>query len=128
MVIEFKGTNRPSLTGLSVALVVRTARTTDSLSLTGHTIQKIHSLYGTFQCNLTRNTFGISILPNLPILLPFHHPSLGLSVWEPTWFKGSAALLQEVRSILLARVGNTRRFQAEPGNERSLAVVEPEVP
>jgi hypothetical protein len=47
MVIEFKGTDRPSLTGRSVALVVRKARTTDSLSLTGHSIQKIHSLYGT---------------------------------------------------------------------------------
>jgi hypothetical protein len=47
MVIEFKGTDSPSLTGRSVALVVRTARTTDSLSLTGHSIQKIHGLYGT---------------------------------------------------------------------------------
>jgi hypothetical protein len=46
MVIEFKGTDSPSLTGRSVALVVRTARTTDSLSLTGHSIQKIHSLFG----------------------------------------------------------------------------------
>jgi hypothetical protein len=36
-----------ALTGRSVAL----ARTTDSLSLTGHSIQKIHSLHGTFQCN-----------------------------------------------------------------------------